>query len=44
MSEEDIRYRQGRSRKQVEGTYVSAYVSFLGGILMLIGMIIGNII
>lgn len=40
MSEEDIKYRQGRSKKQMEGNYKCAAISFCGVVIMIVGLII----
>jgi len=36
MTEEDMKYRQGRSRQSVEGSYKAAAFSIIGVIIMLI--------
>ncbi len=36
MTEEDMKYRQGRSRQNVEGSYKAAAFSIIGIIVMLI--------
>ena len=42
MSEEDIKYRQGRSKKQVEGSYKCAAFSIASGIIIIVILIIIN--
>ena len=36
MTEEDIKYRQGRSKERVEATYKMAYFAYIGMIIALI--------
>jgi hypothetical protein len=43
MMEEDIKYRQGRSKKQQESNELVAYWGFLGLIIVFLGIIIYNV-
>jgi hypothetical protein len=36
MTEDDIKYRQGRSKERVEATYMMAYFAYIGMIIALI--------
>ena len=36
MTEEDIKFRQGRSKKQVESSYMGAFYSLVGMVLTII--------
>jgi|TARA_R110002051_G_scaffold238190_1_gene298972 hypothetical protein len=36
MTEDDIKYRQGRSKERVEATYKMAYFAYLGIIISLV--------
>ena len=41
MTEEDIKYRQGRSRKNVEASYKAAAIAIIG---MIVTLVVGAIL
>jgi hypothetical protein len=40
MTEDDIQYRQGRSKKQVENTETASFYSIMGLFIVILGIII----
>jgi hypothetical protein len=36
MTEDDIKYRQGRSKEQLKGSYMGAFIAIVGIIVILI--------